>query len=233
VNKIVELGAPKDHIIKLPMGVDLGRFAPPEKRVERRDKLQLLSVGRLVDVKGFEYGLMAVRRMRDQGVELNYRIEGDGPLRHRLETLTDKLGIRNSVEFLGARMHREIDTLYRSADVFISPGVVTASNEEESQSVVLAEAQASGDPVVATRVGGIAETVYGKTGLLVRPRDPNALVDAIRWLAQHPEAASRMGEAGREHVQKFFNLQRLNDQLLSLYLEISSRWPIHPCAAPT
>lgn len=62
----------------------------------------------------------------------------------------------------------------------------------------------------------------GKTGFLVSQRDPDALAASILWLAQHPEAAARMGEAGRAHVQKYFDLQKLNNQLLGLYEVISS-----------
>ncbi len=223
LNKIIELGAPKDRVIKLPMGVDLKRFTPDRKRPRQEDELRLLSVARLVEVKGVEYGLMAVRSLQDFGLRLQYRIVGDGPLRARLEALRDQLGIQRSVEFLGARTQSEVISLYRSTDIFLLPAVVTDSHEEESQSVALAEAQASSVPVVATKVGGIAETVVdGKTGFLVSQRDPDALAASILWLAQHPEAAARMGEAGRAHVQKYFDLQKLNNQLLGLYEVISS-----------
>ena len=98
------------------------------------------------------------------------------------------------------------------------PSVVTHTGEEESQGVALAEAQASGLPVVASAIGGIPECMCdGKSGMLVPPRDSEALAASILWLADHPEVWGSMGRAGRAQVETHFNLEKLNDQLVDIY----------------
>ena len=112
----------------------------------------------------------------------------------------------------------EVSRPYHRAHAFILPSIVTEAGDEEGQSVVLAEAQASGLPVIATAVGGIPEGLSdGHSGLLVPPKDPEALSCAILKLAHNPETWGRMGREGRILVEAHFDLEKLNDQLVSIY----------------
>ena len=216
--RIVALGAPDNRLAKLAMGVDLSRFRFLERMNPIDGVFRLITVARLVEVKGIEYALLAVASLKGKCPGIRYEIIGDGPLRNDLEVLTHHLGLANNVEFLGALPQEEVINKLASAHVFVLPSVVTASGEEETQSVALAEAQASGLPVIATAIGGISESVRdGKSGFLVEPRNPEALASSILWLAHHPEAWGRMGRAGRAHVEAHFNLERLTDQLVEFY----------------
>jgi colanic acid/amylovoran/stewartan biosynthesis glycosyltransferase WcaL/AmsK/CpsK len=216
--RILALGAPPDRIAKLPMGIDPSRFQFSERTQSIDGEFRLLTVARLVEVKGIEFALLAVASLKDRYPGIRYQIIGDGPLRNELEALTGRLNIADKVEFLGALPQEEVTRRLSFAHVFVLPSVVTASGEEEGQSVVLAEAQASGLPVIATAIGGVAESVLdGESGFLVPPRNPEALASAMLWLADHPEAWGRMGRAGRAHVDASFNLERLNDRLVDIY----------------
>ena len=114
--------------------------------------------------------------------------------------------------------------LHEGAQVFVMPSVVARAGDEENQPVALAEAQASGLPVVASAIGGIPECMRdGESGLLVPPRDSEALASSILWLADHPEVLGSMGRAGRAQVEKYFNLEKLNDQLVDIYEMASLR----------
>ena len=114
--------------------------------------------------------------------------------------------------------------MYEASHGFILAGVVTESGEEEGQAVVLAEAQASGLPVIATAVGGLPESMRaGKSGLLVPPRNPEALASAIEWLVEHPEECLQMGYAGRVFVEGKFDLEKLNNQLVDIYSHLKER----------
>ncbi len=228
--RLINLGAPKSKLVRLPMGVDLAFFHPAKKQGSADQVLRLLSVARLVEVKGIAYALLAVRTLLDRGVSLTYRVAGDGPLRRQLEASAQQLGLNSNVQFVGALTQSQIIDLYSDADIFILPSVVTASGEEESQSVALAEAQACKLPVVATTIGGNAETVLaGETGLLVPPRDPDALASAILWLSEHPDARLTMGEHGRVHVKEHYDLGKLNRQLVALYDTVAESYRNKGC----
>jgi colanic acid/amylovoran biosynthesis glycosyltransferase len=216
--RIASLGAPKNRIVQLPMGVDISRYRFVERQKAEDGEFRLLTVARLVEVKGIEYALRAAAIVKTKCPRLRYKIGGDGPLRSKLEALAAELGLEQTVEFLGEVNQEDVLPLYEAAHGFVLPSIVTYSGEEDNQPVVLAEAQASGLPVIATAIGGIPESIRdGESGLLVQPRNPEALASAILRLADHPEAWGRMGRAGRMNVEERFNLERLNDQLVDLY----------------
>jgi colanic acid/amylovoran biosynthesis glycosyltransferase len=218
--RIVSLGAPKGRIVKVPMGVDLSRYRFAERRKPDHGKLRLLTVARLAEAKGVEYVLRGIAMIKEKcpRLRLRYLVAGDGPLRSKLEALVAQLGLSQTVEFLGAVSQEQAISLYETAHAFVLASVVTDSGEEESQSVVLAEAQASGLPVVATNIGGIPESVRdGESALLVPQRNPGALASAILWLVDHPKAWGPMGRAGRVHVEEHFNLERCHNLLVDIY----------------
>jgi colanic acid/amylovoran biosynthesis glycosyltransferase len=222
--RVVALGAPKERVVKLPMGVDLSRFRFTERVSAQHGGLRLLTVARLVEVKGIEYAIRAVASLRDKYSGIRYQIAGDGPLRPELERLAAQLGIADKTEFLGALPQERIIELYQDAHFFVLPGVVTESGEEEGQSLVLAEAQACGLPVIASKIGGIPENLRdGESGLLVPPGDAAALARAIEDLAEGPQVWGRMGRLGRAFVEKHFDLERLNDRLVALYDMVLAR----------
>lgn len=223
--RIISLGAPEGRIDKLPMGVRLSRFICAERIAPADGEFRLLTVSRLVEVKGIEHAIRAVAVLKDRVPRLRYQIVGDGPLRNYLEALSTCLGLRNTVEFLGTVYQDEVGVLYQHAHAFLLASVLTETGEEENQPVVLAEAQACGLPVIATAIGGIAECVRdGHSGFLVPPGNPEAIASRIYWLASHSEAWVRMGRAGRELVERQFNLEILTDQLVDLYRDVSQRF---------
>jgi colanic acid/amylovoran biosynthesis glycosyltransferase len=224
--RIVALGAPAERIVKLPMGVDLSKYRFAERNAAPSTAPRLLTVARLVEVKGIEYALRAVAMVKRRFPGVMYRIVGDGPLRRRLEELRRELGLQENVELLGALPSEAVMPLYEAADIFLLPSIVTASGEEENQPVVLAEAQALGVPVVASAIGGVAESmVDGGSGILVPPRDAEALARAIIALCEHPEERLRMAQRGRSHVEQEFDLERLNDRLAEIYAQLASSAP--------
>jgi len=217
-NRILSLGAPENRIAKLPMGADVGRYRFIERRKSDDGGFRLLTVARLVEVKGIEYAIRAVGLARNKCSGLRYTIAGEGPLRRGLQQLTTELGLADTVEFLGAVSQEEGLRLYDAAHAFVLPSIATDFGEEEGQPIVLAEAQASGLPIIATAIGGIPESIReGESRFLVPPRNPEAMASAMIRLADHPEAWSAMGRAGRAHVEKLFNLEKLHDQLVDIY----------------
>lgn len=216
--RIVSLGAPENRIVKLRMGVDVAKYEFTQRTRASNGEFRLLTIARLVEVKGLEYALRAVSLLKARGRWVTYHIAGDGPLRQSLETLTRELSISDRVHFLGSVSQEAGLLLYKASHAFVLPSLVTRGGEEENQPVVLAEAQASGLPVVATAIGGIPESVReNESALLVPPCDPEALARAILLLADHPETWEPIGRAGRKYVEEHFNLEKLNDQLVDIY----------------
>jgi D-inositol-3-phosphate glycosyltransferase len=178
--ELVQWGTPPDRIRVVPCGVDLGRFRP-DGPAWRRDgeRSRVVVVSRLVDRKGIGNAIEAVSRL--DGVELV--VAGGAPAgllaadssTRRYLALARTLGVEDRVTFLGAVPREEVPALLRSADV------VLCCPWYEPFGLVAVEAMACGIPVVASAVGGLAETVVdGVTGALVPARDPDAIADGIR-----------------------------------------------------
>jgi colanic acid/amylovoran biosynthesis glycosyltransferase len=220
--RILSLGASAERIIKLPMGVDLRRFAFQPRHPTPGEPVQILAVARLVEVKGIEYLLRALAVVRRTRADFVCVIAGDGPLRADLEKLADELGAGSVVQFRGAVSGGEVSELYRAAHMLVLPSIVTESGEEENQPVVIAEAQACGIPVIGTSIGGVGESLRDReSGLLVPPRDPQALAQAILWMLDHASEWPRLGAAGRRHVEENYDLTKLNDALEETYRKLA------------
>lgn len=141
---------------------------------------------------------------------------GDGPLRPTLEARARDLGLNGAVRFLGA--------VPRAASFLPHFDVFVLSSVWEGMSNSLLEAMAAGRPVVATRVGGNPEVVVdGETGLLVPPRDPRALADAVLRLLGDPALAGRLGEAARRRVESQFTLEQMVSRMQELYDQLLAR----------
>lgn len=219
--KALALGCPPERLIRFPMGVDPQRFTVGTAPLDAASP-RVLSVGRLVEFKGFEYGLRAFAKVLATIPNAYYDICGDGPLRAQLEALARELGVSSSVRFHGALPRQRVAELMNEASVFLLPGVVDQQGQVEAQGVVLLEAQASGVPVVASRVGGIPEVVRdGETGLLVAPKDVIATSEKLVALLSDPALRQRYSVAARAFVEREYDQRALNRRLLDLYASLA------------
>jgi D-inositol-3-phosphate glycosyltransferase len=195
------LGVPQPRITVVPCGVDVEHFTPAPIQAARRSggRPSLLSIGRLVERKGVDTVIQALPDL--PGVEL--RIAGgpppdglaDDPEVQRLSALARTLKVADRVSFLGAVPHDDVPTVIQQADV------VVATPWYEPFGIVPLEAAACGKPLVGSAVGGLLDTVQdGVTGLLVPPRDPEALADAVRSLVDDPVRRRRFGAAARRRA---------------------------------
>lgn len=175
-------------------GVDLRLFPP--RRHEGRGR-RLLFVGRLAPEKGCLVLIEAVAQLADVTLD----IVGDGPSRAALRERAAALGIADRVVFHGYMDETGVRRRLAEADVFVMASFA------EGVPVVLMEALAAGVPAVATRIAGIPELIEdGVTGFLVPPAEPNALAEVVRRLLEDPELRNRIATAGREKVEREFNL---------------------------
>jgi glycosyltransferase involved in cell wall biosynthesis len=174
--------------------------------------MQLLTVGRLTQVKGQAVMLQALAELKARGCHVRLEIVGDGPKREALERLAAQLGLGDRVRFAGAVGQGEIGGYYDRADAFV------LSSFAEGIPVVLMEAMASELPVVAPGVMGVGELVRdGVNGRVVRPGRHEQLADAIESLAGDPARCRAFGVAARETVMGEFDIARSAEQLAGLF----------------
>jgi glycosyltransferase involved in cell wall biosynthesis len=210
-------GCPPDkpHMV-ITDAADLSRFAAPERTYEAvgtEDRpLRVLSVGRLHWKKGHEFGLQAVRALVDEGVDVRYRILGDGPHRESILFAIHDLGLERHVELPGARRADDVRDAMRWADVCLHPAI------SEGFCVSVIEAQSMGLPVVCTDADGLGENVADReTGFVVGRRDARALTERLAQLAADPPLRERMGKAATARAHERFGFARQLDELETLY----------------
>jgi len=215
--KLIEMGCEEGKIIVHRMGIDVEKFEFSERR--KTGTIKILSVGRLVEKKGHEYAIKALAKVVNKnGKDIIYRIVGDGPLKDKLRSLAEELGIEDCVEFMGNVEDEELLKLYKESHIFILPSVTASDGDQEGIPVVFMEAQAMGLPVISTYHSGIPEVVIdGKSGFLVPEKDVDALAEKMEFLVEHPELWSEMGGYGREFVEKHYDVRRLNKRLVEIY----------------
>jgi glycosyltransferase involved in cell wall biosynthesis len=169
-----------------------------------------VSVARLSAVKDPLTLLRATQRVIECEPDFQLDLVGDGPLRANVEAEIARLHLERAV-----RVHGTLDDVRA---VLAGASFFVLSSTSEGVSMTLLEAMATGLPVVATNVGGTPEVVVdGTTGLLVPPREPKALADAMLWMSRHPEARQRMGVAARRRVEERFSMQHTIDAYERLY----------------
>lgn len=171
------------------------------------------SIGRLSREKGYRYLLDAIVQIKDRFPNIVFVLIGDGPDEENLKDYTKKLEISNRVIFLGYQNY--IDKFLAMMEIFILPSL------RESFGLVILEAMVAGKPVVATSVGGIPFLVENmKTGVLVPPKDPLALANAIVKLLEDKEEAKKMGLAGRKRVEEKFSADAMVKIYEGIYINL-------------
>jgi len=194
----------------IPNGVDPALFSPLAE--EPPLPLVFFFAGRLDDQKGVDVLLEAFRRL-PRGPRL--RLAGTGPREEDYRRLASSLGIDGAVRFLGAVARDRLPALMCESHVFVLP------SRYENLPLGILEAMACGRPVVAARVGGVAEMVEdGVEGLLVDPDDPHVLALALRRLHEDAAQRKRMGEAGRRRVVGRFTWDAVAAETEAFYAEL-------------
>ncbi len=193
--------------------VDTQTFRPVAPALPPSARGRLIVPRRLFPKNGVEYFVRALPAIVAR-IDVEAVVVGDGPERGRLERLAEELGVRERIEFLGARPHAEMPGILSSARLAVVPSLIEAS------SVAALEAMACGVPVAGSRVGGLPEIVDESVGALFEPGQPPSLAEAVVRLWSDPEGLARRGEAGRRRVAERFSLARLVDRHLEIYREL-------------
>jgi glycosyltransferase involved in cell wall biosynthesis len=212
--ELKSLGVPLQSISVVPCGVDVELFRPDGPVEPRGRTFRVLTASRLVQRKGVGTTIAAVARLVAAGRDVELVVVGgagtagadlpDDPEYQRLDALARDLGIRDHVSFRGQLAQEEMGAVYRSADV------VVCAPWYEPFGIVPLEAMACGVPVVASRVGGLIDTVVeDATGLHVGPRDEDGLAVAVGALLDDPERRAAYGRAGRLRAESKYTWRKV------------------------
>ena len=192
-------------------GIDLNRFHQADLGLE---PAAIISVGRLIEKKGFADLIEACRLLRAQGKAFRCDVIGEGPLEAELRAQIDASGLTDFVTLPGPLPQREVIERLARSTVFALPCATETGGGMDNLPTVLMEAMAAGLPVVSTSLGGVPEMVVdGVTGLLVPEHAPSALADALARVLSDRVFAHSLGEAGRQRAAERFSIEK-NVQLL-------------------
>ncbi|MGO9259648.1 MAG: glycosyltransferase family 4 protein [Bryobacteraceae bacterium] len=209
---------PASRFVRIYNSVDASRCSSDGSALRRQygipeDRQVVLQVSWVIPEKGFDDLLAAARLVVDQNPAVHFLMAGEGADRPRLMAETVKAGLQDHVTWTGIVAKPVENGLYATADV-----VCQVSRWEEAFGYVIAEALASGRPVIGSRVGAIPELVrHGKTGFLVERRNPAELAARILELLRDPQLRRKLGEAGRRLALEEFDQQTNVARLMQLY----------------
>lgn len=221
--KLISLGCDERKIVVHRSGVDTEKYQFDPQVAQRDGRVKVLTVARLSEKKGVEYGIRAVVKVLEKRQGIEYKIAGDGPLRDKLQRLIAEVGVGDSIQLLGWRSEDEIAELLANSDILLAPSVTSETGDEEGIPGVIMEAFTRCLPAVSTHHAGIPEVVEdGKSGFLVPERDVDALAERIQELILHPELRFAMGRNGRKLVEERYDIRKLNDRLVEIYQQLLS-----------
>jgi len=201
---------PARRISVVPNGLDSEGFRPGRWP---REPARLLFVGNSDDLKkGAEVLVAALARLPER-VRLRI-VDEPYPARARVAEAAERLGVGHRIEVTGRLSPERLREEYCRCTLLVQPSLY------EGFGLPAAEALACGTPVVATAVGAVPEVVTPETGVLVPPRDPAALADAIAALLDDPARRERMGAAGRRLVEREFTWERCGERTAAVYADL-------------
>lgn len=204
-NILDELKISPDRVATIYNGTDLSRF-PDNVDIEGKKKelglpsnLPIVGViGRLITQKGHRYFLESIPIILKKNKNILFLIVGKGNLKEEMKSLAKNLEISQYVRFIGYQ--RDVNTIIKLMDVVVVPSVFEAFGR------VITESMACSKPVIATKVGGLAEIVVdGVTGVLVPPKNAQSIANSVLDLLQDKMKAERLGKEGRKRVEEKFN----------------------------
>ncbi|MCB9188177.1 MAG: glycosyltransferase [Flavobacteriales bacterium] len=216
-NLLKQLGCPEKKLKVVHMPIDEKRFVLRNStNVDRIPKF--LSVGRLIELKGHRYGILAMSELNKRGYDFHYDIVGAGEEEENLQNLINKLGLTDKIRLLGAKDQDEIVYLMQETDVYLMTSIANSNGRRETQGLVTGEAQACGVPVVAFRSGGVPYTIdEGRTGLLSDECDYKDMAENLIQLIDNPSLRNEMSVAAREFIVHYFSKSVISLQWKDVY----------------
>jgi glycosyltransferase involved in cell wall biosynthesis len=202
--KVISMGIPYEDLKKVKPNFS-------------KDEFTAVFVGRLSEMKGTEYLVRAIGELKKQGEKIKCKIVGDGPKREYLENLVKELNIEDLAHFTGFIPHSQLTKALNGTSVFVGPSITTSTGYKEGFGLVFVEAMAAGLPVIASRSGGITDTVKHKeTGLLVEEKNYKQIAEYIKVIRDNESLRNELIEGGRR-MAKQYSWQNIGGKFMELF----------------
>ncbi|MBT3668286.1 MAG: glycosyltransferase [Opitutae bacterium] len=211
--RIEDLGVPSSKVKLIRRGLS---YWPNRKNFNliNPNRIELLSVGRLVEKKGYNYQLEIAKRLKDKSVPFRLRIVGDGPLKKDLLKEINRMNLSHCVEFLGSLPQKKIRELYLNTDAFLFTGVVAKNGDRDGIPNVIPEAMSAGCLILSSCFAGASEAfIEDVSGFSINPSDPSDWVHLLSGFSQNPSSFIQMRKSTVQHSKEAFNIKRTANSL--------------------
>ncbi|MBN1222137.1 MAG: glycosyltransferase [Candidatus Aminicenantes bacterium] len=212
---------PADKVSVHRLGIDLNQFS----YVARPERVpSILMVGRFVEKKGFEYGLLAFAKLFEESRNLRLSIVGSGKFLSKYRRIVKEYNLGNSVSFLGVLNPGELESVMQGHDILLAPSVTAKNGDKESGLLVLKEAAATGMATIGTIHGGIPEIIqHAKTGYLVQEKNVDEMYRYLKILVNDFNLRVELGKKARAFVATHYDARKQNALLEAHFENILAR----------
>lgn len=187
----------------VPVSIDTEKFAPRD--LEEKNKI--VSVGRLVEKKGFKYGIKAFSKIADDYPQLEYNIIGKGEKKEELENLIRAEGLEDRVNLLGHVTDERLKTELEESQLFLLPCVIAENGDRDAMPMVIKEAMSLETPCISTKISALPEIIdHEKDGMLVQPKNVDQTSKALAELLQSKEKRQKYGQKARNKIEDKFEI---------------------------
>ncbi|NNE94234.1 MAG: glycosyltransferase [Verrucomicrobiales bacterium] len=208
-----------EKIGRIYNGIDMSVF--PRAPVADDGPLRIISIGRLIEFKGFHHLIAACGQLKQSGVDFTLTIIGDGPWQEKLAALILELGLEKEIDLAGVKSQEQVKAALQNSDVFALGCIVDSKGASDILPTVITEAMGCSLPIVSTRLVGVPEMVdHEETGLLVEAGNETDLAGALARLANDRDLARTMGRAGRKRAESIFELKITSGQLIEKFRSV-------------
>jgi glycosyltransferase involved in cell wall biosynthesis len=211
--EIMSYGCPQDKIRLIPNAVDTDVFRPSSNAEENL----IVWTGRLVEEKGLRYLIEAMKLIVNRHRETKLMLVGDGPLKQKLISIVNRYGLLRNVIFTGALSHKQVAVILQKATLFVIPSL------KEGMPFALLEAMACGKPVIGSDIPGINDVItHEENGILIPPRNPKVLANAIALLLEDKNLRRKLGQNARKLIVEKYNWNVIGKRIEEVYNEVTS-----------
>lgn len=185
--------------------------------IKKEKKINIVSVGRLIEKKGYIFLLKSLKLLKQKGINFEFDLIGEGPLKNGLEEYTNLNNLGENVNFIGFKDQKFIKKELPKYDIFILPSIISNDKDRDGLPNVILEAMVSGLPVISTKVSAIPELINNETGILVEPRNEYQIYNAILNLIDNKSLYNTIKLKAKERINRDFELKKSTHQLSNLF----------------
>lgn len=208
----------KDKIYRVYHGINLEKWPQKTIRVHRYNEMQILTIARLVEKKGLIYLIKAIKKLIDNGTKVHCTIIGQGSHQASLEKYINSKKLDHFIQIRPFVPQNKLKNYYSNADIFVLPCIISPNGDRDGLPNVIIEAMSIGVPVISTPVSAIPEVIkHKKTGILVKEKDKQAIVDGIKLLINDHKLRNHIIQNARKEIEEKFNIISTTEKLIDIF----------------